>query len=133
MTDSGDLEYIYDDADSHTSEIAELYSYTEESEFLQNKKAFEDLMDEYGSPEKWNEMTEDQKHVVVLKLLDAIEVSQRTSRMIAVRAILYLVQGIFGECLTLDEQPRLARENIFLLYEAGVFHTFVQLLNMEAE
>ncbi|XP_076338024.1 striatin interacting protein isoform X2 [Tachypleus tridentatus] len=133
MTDSGDLEYIYDDADSHTSEIAELYSYTEESEFLQNKKAFEDLMEEYGSPEKWNEMTEDQKHVVVLKLLDAIEVSQRASRMLAVRAILYLVQGVFGECLTLDEQPRLARENIFLLYEAGVFHTFVQLLNMEAE
>ncbi|KFM82510.1 Protein FAM40A, partial [Stegodyphus mimosarum] len=53
--------------------------------------------------------------------------------MQAARAILYLVQGVFGECITLDQQSQLARVNVFLLYNFGVFYTFVQLLNMEIE
>ncbi|XP_023209422.1 striatin-interacting protein 1-like [Centruroides sculpturatus] len=133
MTDSPDLDFIYDDADSHGNEIAELYSYTEDLEFLWNKTAFEELMEQYGYPKKWNGLATSQKEEIILRLLDVIEVSQRNTRMHAVRAILYLLQGAFGECMTLDQQPRIARENVFFLYKAGVFHTFVQLLNMEVE
>lgn len=133
MTDSPDLDFIYDDADSHGNEIAELYSYTEDLEFLWNKTAFEELMEQYGYPKRWGGLTTAQKEEIILRLLDVIEVSQRNTRMHAVRAILYLLQGIFGECMTLDQQPRIARENVFFLYKAGVFHTFVQLLNMEVE
>lgn len=78
-------------------------------------------------------MNDSEKEKAILRLLDSIEISQRPTRMQAARAILYLVQGVFGECLTLEKQSQLARANVFLLYKFGVFYTFVQLLNMEIE
>lgn len=78
-------------------------------------------------------MSENEKDKAMLRLLDSIEMSQRSVRMQAARSILYLVQGIFGECLTLDQQADYSRANIFLLYDYGIFYTFVQLLNMEIE
>jgi len=40
--DSPDLDFIYDDADSYEAEMAELYSYSEEPEFFDNKKYFDE-------------------------------------------------------------------------------------------
>lgn len=131
--DSPDLEFVYDDADSHENEIAELYTYTEEAEFFLNKKAFEDTMKEYGFEPKWHTLDETARQDVALRLMDGVEVSPRAARMQAVRSILYIMQGAFGECTTLEEQPQRARQNVFLLYRHGFFHVFLQLLNMEIE
>ncbi|KAL1418639.1 hypothetical protein MTO96_025820 [Rhipicephalus appendiculatus] len=131
--DSPDLEFVYDDADSHENEIAELYTYTEEAEFFLNKKAFEDTMKEYGFEPKWHTLDETTRQDVTLRLMDGVEVSPRAARMQAVRSILYIMQGAFGECTTLEEQPHRARQNVFLLYRHGFFHVFLQLLNMEIE
>ncbi|XP_054722125.1 striatin-interacting protein 1 homolog [Uloborus diversus] len=133
LSDSPDLDFVYDDADEHANEMAELYSYTEESEFFQQKKAFEDSMTEYGLPVQWTAIMDSEKEKAILHLLDSIEHSQRTVRMRAASSILYLVQGVFTECLTLENQAQLARANVFLLYRYGVFYTFIQLLNMEIE
>ncbi|GBM17905.1 Striatin-interacting protein 1 [Araneus ventricosus] len=132
-SESSDLDFVYNDADEHINEMAELYSYTEEADFFVHKKAFEDLMEEYGLPVRWTSMTDKQKEKAILRLLDSIEMSQRSTRMQAARAVLYLVQGVFGECLVLETQAEMARANVFLLYNYGFFHTFVQLLNMEIE
>ncbi|XP_075524935.1 striatin interacting protein isoform X2 [Dermacentor variabilis] len=131
--DSPDLEFVYDDADSHENEIAELYTYTEEAEFFLNMKAFEDTMTEYGFEPKWYTLDETTRQDVALRLMDGVDVSPRTARMQAVRAVLYVMQGAFGECTTLEEQPQRARQNVFLLYRHGFFHVFLQLLNMEIE
>lgn len=131
--DSPDLEFVYDDADSHENEIAELYTYTEEAEFFLNKKAFEDTMKEYGFEPKWHTLDETARQDVALRLMDGVEVSPRAARMQAVRSILYIMQGAFGECTTLEEQPLRARQNVFLLYRHGFFHVFLQLLSMEIE
>ncbi|XP_037582180.1 striatin-interacting protein 1 homolog isoform X2 [Dermacentor silvarum] len=131
--DSPDLEFVYDDADSHENEIAELYTYTEEAEFFLNMKAFEDTMTEYGFEPKWYTLDETTRQDVALRLMDGVDVSPRTARMQAVRAVLYIMQGAFGECTTLEEQPQRARQNVFLLYRHGFFHVFLQLLNMEIE
>lgn len=131
--DSPDLEFVYDDADSHENEIAELYTYTEEAEFFLNKKAFEDTMKEYGFEPKWHTLDETTRQDIALRLMDGVEVSPRAARMQAVRSILYIMQGAFGECTTLEEQPLRARQNVFLLYRHGFFHVFLQLLNMEIE
>ncbi|EEC07125.1 conserved hypothetical protein [Ixodes scapularis] len=128
-----DLEFVYDDADTHENEIAELYTYTEEPEFLYNKKAFEDVMTEYGLEPRWQALSEAARQEVALRLMDGVEVSGRVARMRAVRAVLYLAQGAPGECASLEEQPQRARENVFLLYRSGFFHLFLQLLNMEIE
>ncbi|XP_064486606.1 striatin-interacting protein 1 homolog [Ornithodoros turicata] len=131
--DIPDLEFVYDDADTHENEISELYTYTEESEFFQNRKAFEDILTEYGFGPRWLALSETVKQDAALRLMDSVEVSPRVARMKAVRAVLYLVQGTFGECTTIEEQPRYARQNVFLLYRHGFFLTFLQLLNMEIE
>lgn len=38
MTECPDLDFVYDDTDTHPNEIAELYSYTEQNEFQLNVK-----------------------------------------------------------------------------------------------
>lgn len=128
-----DIEYVYADCDSYSNEIAELYSYTEEYEFIFNRNAFEELMEDYGFPLKWTHMSKQQRLRAIQKLAEGIEVSTKSVRNKAVRSILYLLQGNFGECLTIDEQPKMARQNVFDLYEAGIFSIFVQLLHMEID
>ncbi|KAG8192206.1 hypothetical protein JTE90_009966 [Oedothorax gibbosus] len=131
--ESTDLDFIYADTDEHANEIAELYSYTEEPEFFLQKSAFEFSMQLYGLPDKWTAMTDAQKEQAVFRLLDTIDVSVRSSRKPAVRAVLYLVQGCFGECSVLETQAQFTRANVFFLYKYGMFQAFVQLLNMEIE
>ncbi|CAG2067794.1 unnamed protein product [Timema podura] len=136
-SDSGpecpDLDFIYNDADSSINELAELYSYTEQPEFQQNVKAFEDLMRDYKLVPYWQKLSEVQQRSVVLKLLDQLEVSNKYIRMKAARCILYLAQGCWAELQSDTEQQMLSRKNVMLLYESGVFSAFVELLNIEIE
>ena len=44
-----------------------------------------------------------------------------------------LLLGVFAECNTEEDQKKYARQNVFLLYELGVFTTVIQLLGMEIE
>lgn len=133
MNDCPDIEFIYEDTDEHGNEIAEQYSYTEENEFMLNKTAFATVLQDCGFIPKWLSLNESQKHFVILHLLDALEASQRANRLRVARAVLYLAQGLFDECLSFDDQRKFARENIFLMYQEGIFHSFMQLLNMEIE
>ncbi|KAI4478078.1 hypothetical protein M0804_012269 [Polistes exclamans] len=131
---SADLDFVYDDADTHANEIAELYSYTEQYELQLNFKAFEDQMEWYKLyPPWWQKLDESQKKSVVHKLLDQLEVSNKQLRMKAARCILYLVQGCWAEVQSDKEQQEWTRKNVMLLYEAGVFPAFVELLNIEIE
>lgn len=133
ISESPDLDFVYDDSDKYEAEIAELYSYTEECELFVNKKCFDDTALGYLSDLKWMAADEYTQHTHVMRLLNTTEVSDRQSRMRAVRALLYLCQGAFGECYTEEQHSRNTRHNVFLLYECGAFNTFVQLLNMEVE
>nr|CAD7402452.1 unnamed protein product [Timema cristinae] len=136
-SDSGpecpDLDFIYNDADSSINELAELYSYTEQPEFQQNVKAFEDLMRDYKLVPYWQKLLEVQQRSVILKLLDQLEVSNKYIRMKAARCILYLAQGCWAELQSDTEQQIMSRKNVMLLYESGVFSAFVELLNIEIE
>ncbi|XP_046994874.1 striatin-interacting protein 1 [Schistocerca americana] len=128
-----DLDFVYDDADNMINEIAELYSYTEQPEFQHNLKAFEDQMKEYKLAPFWQKLSEVQQRSVVMKLLDQLEVSNKSLRMKAARCILYLAQGCWAELQSDAEQQEWSLKNIMLLYECGVLSTFVELLNIEIE
>lgn len=132
-SDSEDMDFEYNDCDSHCSEMSELYSYTEENEFITNKNIFEELMEDFGFPLKWSHMSSDQRNRSIERLAEGIEMSDRVRRMRNIRSVLYLIQGNFGECLTIEEQPKYCRQNVFLLYESGIFNVFVQLIHMEIE
>lgn len=131
--DSSDLEFIYDDTDTHSNEIAELYSYTEQAELQLNVQAFEDQMQAYGLPPSWQRLTLDSRKSVIMKLLDQLEVSNKQLRMRAARCILYIAQGCWAEMQSDAEQQQWTTSNVMLLYELDTFAAFTDLLNIEIE
>ncbi|XP_046621758.1 striatin-interacting protein 1 isoform X2 [Neodiprion virginianus] len=128
-----DLDFVYDDADTHANEIAELYSYTEKHELMYNLKAFEEQMEQYKLQPWWQTHPTSQQRSIIYKLLDQLEVSNKQIRMKAACAILYLAQGSWAEVQSDKEQQDWTRTNVMLLYEAGVFPAFVELLNIEID
>lgn len=126
------INFTYEDTDSYQNEISELYSYIEESEFLANRNAFEESMEDSGLPLTWKHMVKKQKSRAINYLMSTLEVSCRETRIKSCRALSYLVQGNFGDCLTLEEQANNSKENVFLLHEFGLYSAFVQQLLIEA-
>lgn len=127
------MEFTYADADTHLNEIAELYSYTEQNEFQLNVKAFEDQMEMYKLKPLWQTLSKDDHQSIILKLMDQLEVLDVGLRMKAARTLLYLAQGCWVEVQSDEEQQKLTRYNVMLLYRLGVFQAFVELLNLEIE
>lgn len=90
-------------------------------------------MDSYNLRPWWQNLTETEQKSVIHKLLDQLEVSNKSLRMKAARCILYLVQGCWAEVQSDKEQQDWTRTNVMLLYKAGVYPVFVELLNIEIE
>ncbi|XP_077323489.1 striatin-interacting protein 1 isoform X3 [Lithobates pipiens] len=132
-SESPDLEFVYADADRWATELSELYSYTESSEFQLNKKCFYEDFQIHVPDKKWTELDVSHQRAYTMRLLDALEVTAREKRLKVGRALLYLAQGTFGECSCEAEVQTWQRHNVFLLLEAGAFNAFVELLNMEVE
>ncbi len=127
------MEFVYEDSDSFSGEIAEFYSYTENPEFPGVQKSFQECMDSFGLPARWKDMDAGQRSTAVQLLLDRTEVSSRASRLAASKAMLYVAQGCWLENQSDDECLRACRENVVVLRDNGVFTSFVELLNLEME
>uniref|UniRef100_A0AAY4EPN2 Striatin interacting protein 2 n=1 Tax=Denticeps clupeoides TaxID=299321 RepID=A0AAY4EPN2_9TELE len=82
---------------------------------------------------RWRELGVEEQRAYIMRLLDALEVTDRDKRLKVARAILYLAQGVFDECDTEMDTLHCSRHNIFLLYEMGVFTALLELLSMEIE
>uniref|UniRef100_A0A8C3VII2 Striatin interacting protein 2 n=1 Tax=Catharus ustulatus TaxID=91951 RepID=A0A8C3VII2_CATUS len=109
----------------------ELYSYTEEPELSLNRRCFEE--DFHTQDRRWLELDRAQQKAHVMHLLDGLEVVSRDRRLRVARAILYLAQGVFGDCDNEGDVLHWSRHNSFLLYQLGTFSAFLELLNMEIE
>ena len=131
--DSPDIEFQYEDTDSHSAEIAEAYSYTEQPEFLLNQGAFSELMTKFGLSSQWLKMEKGEQERALLLLLDQVELWERPERLRGARAILYLAQGCFDEVMSDTECFQVARDNVELLYRHGVFTSFIELLSLEID
>lgn len=131
--DCPDIDFDYSDTDLFHNELAEIYSYSEQPEFQLNLKAFEELAKSYKPNSTWNQLSEEQRESLVMKLLDLLECNDDEIRMNAARCVLYIVQGCWVEVQSDKEQQTIARDNVFLLYKLGVFSAFVDLLNIEIE
>lgn len=126
------INFVYEDTDSYQNEISEFYSYGEESEFFANRNAFEESMEDCGLPLTWKHMVSEQQSRAIHYLMTTLEVSCRTTRLKSCHALAYLVQGNFGECISLEEQANNSQGNVFILYQQGIFHAFLQQLLIEA-
>ncbi|XP_068045424.1 striatin-interacting protein 2 isoform X2 [Anomalospiza imberbis] len=131
--DCPNLEFEYGDADGHGAELAELYSYTEEPELSHNRRCFEEDFYTQVPDRRWLELDRAQQKAYVMHLLDGLEVVNRDKRLRVARAILYLAQGVFGDCDNEGDVLHWSRHNSFLLYQLGTFSAFLELLNMEIE
>ncbi|KAF7256545.1 hypothetical protein EG68_06625 [Paragonimus skrjabini miyazakii] len=129
---NGDIDFVYNDADEYSVEIAELYSYSEHKEFELNKTCFTKGYFHYVST-KWFETSASEQRMHVLRLLDRLDSGKRTVRQEALRAILYLLQGNFGDCELEEDQITWARRNVYLCIDAGLWSAVVQLLLLEIE
>lgn len=127
------MDFVYADTDEYSNEIAELYSYTENHEFQQNVKAFEEQMETNNLPPSWQKLNDEQRRSIILKLIDQLELSKKVNRMKACRCLLYLLQGCWAEVQSDQEQQSFTRQNVMLLYNLGVFSAMVELLNLEIE
>ncbi|XP_044135911.1 striatin-interacting protein 2 [Bufo gargarizans] len=129
--DCPSLEFEYNDSDHLSAELSELYSYTEEPELILNRRCFEERFRLQGGEARWASLGLAQHRTHVMRLLDELEVVIREQRFSAARAILYLAQGVFGECDTESDVLYWSRYNCFLLHQMGTFAVFLELLNME--
>lgn len=132
-SENADIDFLYSDTDTHPNEIAELYSYTEQSEFQLNSKAFDELMESFKIQPSWQKLNDVTRKSVVLKLLDQLELSDQPARIKAARCILYLAQGCFLEVQSDHEQQVWTRSNVMMMYQLGVFSAIVELLSLEME
>uniref|UniRef100_A0A673XXE4 Striatin interacting protein 2 n=1 Tax=Salmo trutta TaxID=8032 RepID=A0A673XXE4_SALTR len=82
---------------------------------------------------RWIELGQEQQRAYVMRLLDALEVTDRDKRLKVARAILYLAQGVFDECDTDADVIHWSRHNVFLLYDMGIFTALLELLSMEMD
>uniref|UniRef100_A0A8C0UAM5 Striatin interacting protein 2 n=1 Tax=Cyanistes caeruleus TaxID=156563 RepID=A0A8C0UAM5_CYACU len=114
-------------------EKGELYSYTEEPELSHNRRCFEEDFHTQVPHRRWLELDRAQQKAYVMRLLDGLEVVNRDKRLRVARAILYLAQGVFGDCDNEGDVLHWSRHNSFLLYQLGTFSAFLELLNMEIE
>ena len=78
--DSPDIEFQYEDTDTHAAEMAEVYSYTEQPEFSLNLAAFSELMAKFGLSNQWLKMTKQEQERAVLLLLDQVSDSDTDSK-----------------------------------------------------
>ncbi|KAM9313402.1 striatin-interacting protein 2 [Gastrophryne carolinensis] len=125
------FEFEYNDSDQPSAELAELYSYTEEPELSLNRRSFEERFRAQVGEARWVPLDSGQHRTHVMLLLDELEVISQEKRLSAARAILYLAQGVFGECENESDVLHWSRYNCFLLYQMGTFAVFLELLNME--
>lgn len=128
----GESNYVYEDSDNYQNEIAEIYSFCEDTDFLANRNAFEEFMEDCGLPLTWEHMSKEQKWRTINHIMGTLDVSCRATRIKSCRAIAYLVQGKFGETIHGKQQIDACQENIFFLYEQNIFQIFVQQLLIEA-
>ena len=132
MNSSVEVEFVYNDVDSYGSEMSELYSYSEEPEFLQSKCCFEDLARRSGISQWKTSSVMDQKRFLMM-LQNMLDVAGGDQRMLAVHAVLYLVQGVFGEVESEEEHLLQVKRNVLLIYQQDMFQSFVEILRLEIE
>lgn len=139
--DAPDFDFKYTDSDTYLHELAELYAYTEVPEFENTKLQFEASLEEafrdspstLHRPPRWHKISLAGRRAYIMGLIDRFEVHSSQDRLLAVRQLLYLAHGNYRPDMAESELCRAARQNVFLLLQAGAFEATVELLSLEME
>ena len=130
-----DLEFSYSDSESCQNEISQFYSYFEYEELIGCKEAFLSFV---GSRitilnVSWCLLPANLKKEVIQLLLDNLDNADRTKRIRALYALLYIAQGCWGQTNNEEHLLDLSKANCFILLNHGVLPFLCEHLSRVAE
>jgi len=80
---------------------------------------------------KWIDLNDANRKAHINRLLGQLDSSHKFIREKASRSLLYILQGVFGECELEEDQVTWTRHNVFLALECGIVSILVDLLLFE--
>lgn len=109
-TEMNDLDFVYADCDTHASELAELYTYSEIEDWALNVHCFRNYIDSKQLDPIWRSLTENQHKLIFLDLVEKMESAHSNIRLDAARVVLYILQGAY---LDFVDEPVVSIEDGF--------------------
>ena len=129
-----DLEFIYADSESCQEELSQFYSYLEQEEVLSSKEAFLSVAGLlFPDTVIWRQLSIGERKVLIQTLLDHLDNANRSKRIRSLQALVYVVQGCWGEASSEEELRGSARKNCFQLLAHGVLPFLCEHLSRVAE
>uniref|UniRef100_A0A915MT38 Far11/STRP N-terminal domain-containing protein n=1 Tax=Meloidogyne javanica TaxID=6303 RepID=A0A915MT38_MELJA len=104
-----ELEFVYADADSYETELAEFYTYSEMDEFALNFECFVKYMREQKKETFWNKLTRAEQCSIIQGLAASFDSTEPEQRLQAARIILYILQGSYGDFSELEGKKQKAQ------------------------
>ncbi|CAL8082901.1 unnamed protein product [Orchesella dallaii] len=116
------IAFEYNDWDVLENELAEIYGYYELDNFSNNLRAFNSLIRRRKNVGiKWQSLEKKDRISFIHDLLDQLEIANRLKQLEALLALNYIVQGCWGEFITLSTQLHWTEVNVELLLECDAF------------
>ena len=131
-----DLEYTYEDTDTFTKELGELFTYSEVSELNEYRACFSRCMREKSptiSPQNWAGLSAAAKRGIVVHFAEKLEVVDSKERLYACMSLLYLILGAYVPGMSQETLVLNIRSTVHLMLECGVFQLVLQVLQLELE
>eukprot|EP00800_Vazella_pourtalesii_P011724 TRINITY_DN2826_c2_g2_i1.p1 TRINITY_DN2826_c2_g2~~TRINITY_DN2826_c2_g2_i1.p1 ORF type:complete len:829 (+),score=70.36 TRINITY_DN2826_c2_g2_i1:71-2557(+) len=130
-----DLEFSYSDSESCREELSQFYSYFEYEEIIGCKEAFTSVAGPRNSNDNvsWCVLPGSLKKSVIQSLLDSLDNADRTKRICALHALLYIAQGCWGQTNNEEQLLVFSRTNCFILLRHGVLPFLCEHLSRIAE
>lgn len=118
-------DFIYNDVDTMENEINEFYNYQDNPYIQEGKRLFE-----YFFQKEWIKATERERTDYITYLLETLEIVNSDQRSASATILLYLSQGVFGECPTKEEQLKWIKYNCKLLWQSDALPYCYQILKI---
>ncbi|ORY38727.1 N1221-domain-containing protein [Neocallimastix californiae] len=118
-------DFIYNDVDTLENEINEFYNYQDNPYIQEGKRLFE-----YSFQNEWLKASENERTEYISYLLETLEMINSDQRSASATILLYLSQGVFGECSTKEEQIKWIKYNCKLLWKNDALPYCYQILKI---
>lgn len=110
---------LNDDTDSIAAELEEFYSYVEAPLLLENRTSWEEWCASHGAAPAWTSQPPAIRRKMLQHLLSQLDLRDAEARICASRALLYHLQGTFGEVQSVEEQLDWICENARMVLSIG--------------
>ncbi|KAJ3190583.1 Factor arrest protein 11 [Irineochytrium annulatum] len=119
------FDFDYGDRDGFEGEVNEFYNFQDNPFVQEGREQFEATFSK-----EWKNESDSEREAYVLLLLECLELRNPEERYAAAKRLLYISQGVFGECSSVTEQLDWIHRNNRLLLKLDGFSHFHQALRI---